>query len=104
MKRVLAVVVLLTGLLIASFFLYRNYKDNDLISRGNLVIQNIEDFRQKKGRLPNSLDELGIHDDELFYNKWDSVNYMVWYGTSLGESVTYYSDTKKWEERARGFK
>jgi hypothetical protein len=47
---------------------------------------------------------LNIVDRELFYSKWDSVNYLVWYGTDLGESMTYYSDSKKWEERQRGFR
>jgi hypothetical protein len=38
----------------------------------------------------------------LFYEKRDSVNYMVYFGTSLGESMIYYSDTKEWDYRLRG--
>lgn len=103
MKRILGI-ALLIGVLVAAYFYFRNYGEHDLISRGNIIIQNIEDFRQKKGRLPNSLVELEIYDDELFYNKWDTTNYILWYGTSLGESVTYYSDSRKWEDKQRGFK
>jgi hypothetical protein len=33
----------------------------------------------------------------------DSANYIVYFGTSLGESMVYYSDTKEWDYRLRGF-
>ena len=48
------------------------------------------------------LGEEEIIDDVLFcYEKVDSVHYMVWFGTTLGEGVYFYSDTKKWEDRLR---
>jgi hypothetical protein len=56
------------------------------MNKGNAIVEEIEGFKQLNGRLPNSLSELGIQQDDLFYNKWDSVNYMVWFGTDLGES------------------
>ena len=102
MKKLL-IILILAGVVITSFFYFRNRGDRILIERGNEIVQQIEDFNHKEGRLPSSLNEMGIQEDEIFYNKWDSVNYMVWYGTSLGESMTYYSDTKTWEDRQRGF-
>ena len=41
-------------------------------------------------------------DGALFcYEKVDSLNYIVWFGTTLGEGIYYYSDTKQWEDRLR---
>jgi type II secretory pathway pseudopilin PulG len=102
MKKIL-IILILVGILVVSFFYFRNEKDQQMIFRGNIIIQKIEDFKRNKGYLPNSLNDIGINDNELFYNKWDSVHYMIWYGTTLGESVTYYSDSKKWEDSQRGF-
>lgn len=102
MKKVL-IVLIFGGILIVSFLYFRDRGDRILIRRGNQIVQQIEHFRRSEGRLPNSLAELGIQEDELFYNTWDSANYTVWYGMTLGESMTYYSDTKTWEDRQRGF-
>lgn len=72
---------------------------------GNTIVQKIEEFKKTNDSLPNSLHEIGqndIIDNVLFcYEKVDSVNYMVWFGTTLGEGIYYYSDTKKWEDKLR---
>jgi hypothetical protein len=41
-------------------------------------------------------EELGV--DALYYQKKDSINYILSFGTILGESKIYYSDTKTWED------
>ena len=49
-----------------------------------------------------SIDIMDDKDGVLFcYEKVDSLNYMVWFGTVLGEGIYYYSDTKQWEDRVR---
>jgi hypothetical protein len=64
----------------------------------NVVISKIEEFKRVKGRLPNSLSETGAEEDESCpcYCKTNNGSYIVWYGTTLGESDTYDSETKKW--------
>jgi len=37
----------------------------------------------------------------LYYEKKDSLNYIVWFAKSSEEVKTYYSDTKKWEDYQR---
>jgi len=96
-------ILLILVCVVLLFYLW-NSRDRRLANRGNEIIDMIEAYRSKEGRLPNSLREVGVEGEvELFYNKWDSVNYMVWYGTDLGESVTFYSDSRKWETGERGF-
>jgi hypothetical protein len=67
---------------------------------GNETVAKIEKFRSDKGRLPNLLSEIGIVETEsgpLYYRKESETKYIVWFGKELGESVTYDSETKKWD-------
>lgn len=72
---------------------------------GNEIIWRIEEHRKAYDTLPYSLQEIGQKErfnGVLFcYEKVDSIHYMVWFGTTLGEGIYYYSDTKRWEERLR---
>ncbi len=76
-----------------------------LIKDGDFLIDKIEGFRLEKGRLPNSLEEIGYEErdgvDVLYYDKRDSTHYTISFGTSLGESKFYYSDSQQWEDRYR---
>lgn len=98
-KYNLLVVILLTIIFTSCFHSEQNKKV------GNTLVKAIEEYRKTNDSLPNSLQEVGqneIIDDVLFcYEKVDSINYMVWFGTTLGEGIYYYSDTKKWEDKLR---
>ena len=67
--------------------------------KGNEIVSLVETFRTKNGRLPENLEEVGIKDPDLnvFYRKIGSNEYCVWFGTTLGESETYNSQSRKWE-------
>jgi len=67
---------------------------------GDRVIAKVNEFRQQKGRLPSSLSEIGTDETEsgpIYYERRGDTRYIVWYGTRLGESVTYDSDVGRWE-------
>lgn len=72
---------------------------------GNTLVYKIEEFRSQHDSLPSSILEIGtdgVINGELFcYSKRDSSNYIVWFGTTLGEGVYYYSDTRQWEDQLR---
>ena len=79
--------------------------EKKLIKQGDELVSKIEEYKEQKGYLPNSIEDVGIKETmegPLFYVRMDSVNYMVYFGTSLGESMIYYSDTKEWDYRLRG--
>ncbi|MBI3477763.1 MAG: hypothetical protein HY010_18675 [Acidobacteria bacterium] len=69
---------------------------------GNAVVSKVEEFKRTNGRLPNSLSEAGVEKDENCpcYCKTTGNTYIAWYGTTLGESDTYDSETKKWSDRS----
>ena len=82
-----------------------NHKNNRRV--GDELVNRIEDFRVANDSLPYSLYEVVdtiIYNTLFCYEKVDSLNYIIWYGTTLGEGVYYYSDTKQWEKKLRTIK
>ncbi len=105
LKNILLIVFCILALFIIILYFTEINADKRRIRNGNIIIEKIEFYKNTNGFLPNSLQDIGqngIIDDVLFcYAKKDSVNYMVWFGTTLGEGVYYYSDTKQWEDLVR---
>ena len=69
------------------------------LKQGNETVAKVVKFRNEKDRLPDSLSEIGIVETEsgpIYYKKESDTKYIVWFGKELGESATYDSDTKKW--------
>jgi hypothetical protein len=66
---------------------------------GNEIISRVEAYRTSHGHLPETLKDVGLRDPDMkvFYRKTSDNEYCVWFGTTLGESETYDSQTKKWE-------
>lgn len=100
------VVVILLGVFYFWFFYLSNVKENGLINEGNTVVKKLEAFRLIHHKLPDSLAEVGVLENEqtelyLGYTRKDSNYYVVWIGISSEESKFYYSDTKKWEDYLR---
>lgn len=90
------------------FFFLKDARENRLMNEGEMLVEKIESFRDEHDRLPNSLVEIGLEEtdgaDVLYYNKRDSLNYTVSFGTALGESKFYYSDSQQWEDGYRAMK
>jgi len=91
----------LTFLLTTSIcFLNLNCGSSDKIAKGNEIVIKVENFRNKNGKLPNSLSEIGVAETEsgpIYYEKKSESRYVLWFGKELGESVTYDSETKQWK-------
>lgn len=102
MKRIL--IICLTILLFGSFTGCGN-SEKELKTQGNELVKKVEEYKKNTGKLPSGLKDMGLEESmegPLFYERKDSVNYMIWFGTTLGESMIYYSDTKEWDYRLRG--
>lgn len=64
---------------------------------GNQIIARVEAFKKDRGRLPDKLEDLGINDDSgVSYCKVSDDEYIVWFGTTLGESETFSSQSRHW--------
>ena len=66
----------------------------------NQMITRVEAFQGSHRRLPEMMDEVGFEDprDKVFYVKVSDDEYCLSFGTELGESETYWSHKKEWEE------
>jgi len=66
---------------------------------GNRIISAVESFKAAHHRLPASLAEMNIEEERVYYcrAKTDG-QYLVWFGTTLGESKTYDSRTARWSD------
>ena len=56
------------------------------IRQGNDLVRNIEKFRQERGHLPGSMDDLpisGVNVESVFYDKCSESHCVVWFGTRL---------------------
>ena len=76
-------------------------RTEELIMKGNELVVKIENFKLENDSLPNSLLDIGesVSDEgPIYYVKKSSNKYIVYFGTSLGESKVYSSEKGKWEE------
>jgi hypothetical protein len=69
------------------------------IAVGNLDAQKIDGYRQRTGRLPSHLEDLGIAeglDGPIYYERCSDTRYILWFGTTLGESMSFDSANRVW--------
>jgi len=86
--------------IILSCLLFTACGHGEKLEQGKVIIAKIEKFKSEKGRLPKGLVEIGVdetEDGQIYYEKKSESRYILWFGTTLGESVTYDSETGKWE-------
>lgn len=64
------------------------------------MIEALESYRQRVGAYPQDSAEVGFpvidESGPLYYQRNSPTDYIIWYGTTLGESVTYRSTEAKW--------
>jgi hypothetical protein len=109
MRRYKYILFLLAFLLVISFFgLTRKTREKRLKHEGKVLVEKIEMFKAEHKRLPNSLEEIGISEEDgfdvLYYFKRDSIHYTVSFPISAEIHKFYYSDTEQWEKGYREMK
>lgn len=110
MKKYIVLTLIAIGFLFCFWFFYlKDKREKELISKGNDLIERIEKYKTVNHKLPNSLLDVGIKEDEntetqFSYEKKDNTHYFIWLGISAEESKFYYSDSRKWENVYREMK
>ena len=54
-----------------------------------------------KDTITTGISVFEINGTVFCYEKKDSINYSIWFGTVLGESIIYDSDTKQWVDTCK---
>jgi hypothetical protein len=98
-KIISGVIVFLV--LAASLIFYFRYAENkEYEKQGIELITKIEAYRQQNNRLPNTVADLGIVEqmgEGPYYEKKDSLNYVVFFNIGFDNTKTYYSETREWK-------
>jgi hypothetical protein len=96
-RRVIALMVLLPVLMLPGC----KSREQRLMEEGNALIERIDSFQKTTQRLPENLGELGIEEKmegPLYYQKVSAEHYMVYFGTTVGESMIYRSEKRAWAD------
>ncbi len=103
MKRKLTIIIFISILIIVPVFIYelQRQENNDYYRRGSFLINKIETFKQIEKRLPDNIDELGLEEpmgEGPYYEKKDSINYIVFFNIGFDDVKIYYSNKKEWKD------
>ena len=80
-------------------FPYSVWKHPLKIYCGNGIVKMVEAYKHMNNSLPSTLNELNISEkkrDGFFYETFNKDHYIIWFGTTLGESIQYNSIEGRW--------
>lgn len=99
--RFLVAFFVLLLLFFSFWFLYlKDFEERKLINESNTVIHKIENFKNERSRLPNSLSEIGTAETEhgpIFYEKRSELDYIIYFNIGFDDVRVYYSNKQHWE-------
>lgn len=91
------IVLILAGI----YWFLRIKEDQYYREKGQELILKVEQFRENNGRLPNNISEMGLQEtmEAPFYEKKDSIHYIIYFPIGFDNSKIYDSQQKKWKDR-----
>ena len=105
-KYIICIIIILIPiifLLMAWVLGWKSLEDKSLKKEGEYMAIKIEEYRNQNGKLPEKISETGLpeplENDPPWYTKLNDKDYVIYFpGSTLGESTTYYSNTKQWQD------
>lgn len=102
MNKTIRYIIGLVVLVLAIIFILRLSENRSYKVEGQALVEKIENFKEMKGKLPDSISELGI-DSEMgegpYYKKESDSTYIVYFNIGFDNSLVFSSNTKKWIEK-----
>lgn len=92
------VILIAVALGIIAFLLVPD-REHRLMRQAEPIQVSLESYRQQHGYYPDSLSQIGLVEREegpLYYHRESESSYILWFGTALGESMTFNSTDRKW--------
>lgn len=99
-KKIIIWVVVVVIIMALSVFYLRYQEDKKYERQGAELVNKIEAFKKEHHRLPNSFSELGLEEPMgtgPYYEKMDSLNYIVYFNIGFDDTKVYYSKSKEWK-------
>lgn len=101
MKKVIIGILVVVVVLVGVFIYLRINENSTYKSKGNFIIEKVEEYKSKNKRLPKSLEELNVETgmgEGPYYEMIDSTKYKVYFNIGFDNTLIYHSDTKEWKE------
>ena len=89
------VIICFTTIRLLGYLEYKSYKD-----KGAVLVEKVEEYKAKHNKLPKSEEDIDFTfemGNGPFYEKIDSLRYIVYFSIGFDEYFTYSSETKEWE-------
>lgn len=107
MKKTLTIVIIVFLGMVALFNYMVYVEDKNYEKRGQVLISKIEEYREQNNKLPDSVSDLGIikiippdgMGEGPYYEKKDSLNYVVYFSIGFDSAKIYSSETKEWIDK-----
>ena len=102
LQKILVIVPTIVVLLVITYFILVYLETKSYDRKGEALINKIEEYRKQTGRLPNTVENLGLQetmDMGPHYEKIDSLEYYVYFNIGFDSFRVYESGTKKWYDR-----
>ena len=105
--RTILIVFSIAFVLAAGFLLFIRFAPDSWIysreiAQGNRDAQKIDAYRRGTGRLPASLEDVVETESEsgpIYYQRCSETHYILSFGTTLGEGISWDSDDRRWVSR-----
>lgn len=102
MPKAIILITATLAILVCCYFLLRHAEDEKYKQAGARLIKKIETYRVLNNRLPNTIADIGLTEpmeQGPYYEKTDSLYYIVFFNIGFDETKTYYSQTQNWEDK-----
>jgi hypothetical protein len=96
--RLLFVASMVLLIFVAALTIAPQWRQTELMRQSEPIHEALKAYHLKHGSYPDALDQIGIPSREegpIYYQR-ESSSYLLWFGTSLGESRTYHSSEGYW--------
>lgn len=101
MKKLIIVISVVVIIILGVFFYLSTLESQEYKEKGSLLIEKVEKYKSQYGQLPESVKNLKIESEMgegPYYEKVDSLKYIVYFNIGFDNMLTYYSDTEIWKE------
>ncbi len=101
MKKIIIGISVLVVVFLAVFFYLRSSEAKTYKEEGFVLIKKVETYKKDYGKLPESVKDLNLTPEMgegPYYEKIDSLKYIVYFNIGFDNTLTYYSESKDWKE------
>jgi hypothetical protein len=101
MKKLIIGISVVIIIVLGVFFYLNVLENQEYKEKGGLLIEKVEKYKSQYGYLPETVKDLKIESEMgegPYYEKVDSLKYIVYFSIGFDNTLMYYSDTEIWIE------